>query len=57
MSTWVPEPWTFSEDTFKPYECDSSSTSSSDDEPIFSKTKTLKKTKYKKIEKEPLLPE
>lgn len=57
MSTWVPEPWTFSGDTFKPYECDSSSTSSSDDEPIFSKTKTLKKTKYKKIEKEPLLPE
>jgi hypothetical protein len=58
MSTWEPDSWTFFDDKLK--SCDietSSSESSSDDEPIFTKTKTLRKTKYKKIEKEDLLPE
>jgi hypothetical protein len=57
MSTWEPEAWSFSNDKLKSYECESSSSESSDDEPIFTKTKTLRKTKYKKIEKEDLLPE
>ena len=58
MSTWEPDSWTFFDVKLK--SCDietSSSESSSDDEPIFTKTKTLRKTKYKKIEKEDLLPE
>ena len=58
MSTWEPDSWTFFDYKLKSCDIDtSSSESSSDDEPIFTKTKTLRKTKYKKIEKEDLLPE
>ena len=59
MSTSEPEGWSFSNTKFKV--CDSgtsSSEDSSDDEQIFSKIKTIKKKKFKKIvHKEELLPE
>ena len=43
MSTSEPEAWSFSEDKFKKYESEnSSSEDSSDDEQLFSKTKTIK---------------
>lgn len=49
MSTSEPEAWTFSEDKFKKYESEnSSSEESSDDEQLFSKTKTIKTKKFKK---------
>ena len=50
MSTWEPEAWSFSDDTFKKFESHvSSSDDSSDDEQLFSKTKTLKGKRFKKI--------
>ncbi len=54
MSTWEPEAWSFSDDTFKKFESHvSSSDDSSDDVRHFSKMKTLKKMKCKKkIERE-----
>ena len=56
MSTSEPEAWTFSDDKFKKYDSETSSNEdSSDDEQLFSKTKSLKKKKFKKIvEKEKL---
>jgi hypothetical protein len=56
MSTSEPEAWTFSGDRFKRYETElSSSEDSSDDEDLFSKTKNIKKKKFKKtVEKEKL---
>jgi|TARA_B110000259_G_C13968829_1_gene383831 hypothetical protein len=56
MSTWEPEAWSFSDDTFKKFESHvSSSDDSSDDEQLFSKMKTLKKKKFKKkVEREKL---
>jgi hypothetical protein len=59
MSTYEPEAWSFSEKGFKSYDSDtSSSEDSSDDEQIFSKMKTIKTKKFKKIvEKQELLPE
>ena len=49
MSTSEPEAWAFSEDKFKKYESEnSSSEDSSDDEQLFSKTKTIKAKKFKK---------
>jgi hypothetical protein len=56
MSTSEPEAWSFSEDRFKKYDSEnSSSEDSSDDEQLFSKTKTIKKKKFKKlVEKEKL---
>jgi len=57
MSTWEPDSWTFLGDKLQSCDIETSSSESSDDEPIFTKTKTLRKTKYKKIEKEDLLPE
>jgi hypothetical protein len=59
MSTPEPEGWSFSNTKFKVYESfSSSSDDSSDDEDLFSKTKTIKKKKFKKIAKrEELLPE
>jgi len=49
MSTSEPEAWSFSEDKFKKYESEnSSSEDSSDDEQLFSKTKTIKAKKFKK---------
>jgi hypothetical protein len=56
MSTYEPEAWSFSEDRFKKYDSEnSSSEDSSDDEQLFSKTKTIKKKKFKKlVEKEKL---
>jgi len=60
MSTSEPEGWSFSSTKFKVYDSGTSSSSddSSDDEQIFSKTKTIRKKKFKKIvEKEELLPE
>ena len=54
-----PEGWSFSNTKFKIYESGlSSSDDSSDDEELFSKTKSIKKKKFKKVvEKEELLPE
>jgi hypothetical protein len=59
MSTSEPEGWSFSNTKFKVYDSGtSSSEDSSDDEELFSKMKTLKKKKFKKIvQKEDLLPE
>jgi hypothetical protein len=59
MSTSEPEGWSFSNTKFKVYDSGtSSSDDSSDDEDLFSKTKSIKKKKFKKIvEKEDLLPE
>ena len=59
ISTSEPEGWSFSGTKFKIYDSGtSSSDDSSDDEQIFSKMKTIKKKKFKKIvEKEELLPE
>lgn len=56
MSIEEPEAWSFSEKGFKSYDSDtSSSEDSSDDENIFSKTKTIKTKKFKKyVEKEKL---
>jgi len=52
MSTSDPEAWSFSEDKFKKYESEnSSSEDSSDDEQLFSKTKTIKTKKFKKMVK------
>lgn len=49
MSTSEPEAWSFSEDKFKKYESEnSSSEDSSDDEQLFSKTKTIRTKKFKK---------
>jgi hypothetical protein len=54
-----PEPWTFSHSNRGTYEYENSSgTESSDDEQLFSKTKTIGKKKFKKlVRKEDLLPE
>jgi hypothetical protein len=59
MSTSEPEGWSFSNTKFKIYDTGSSSSEdSSDDEDLFSRTKTIKKKKFKKIvQKEELLPE
>ena len=59
MSTSEPEGWSFSNTKFKVYDSGtSSSEDSSDDEELFSKMKTLKKKKCKKVvQKEDLLPE
>jgi hypothetical protein len=59
MSTSEPEGWSFSNTKFKVYDSGtSSSEDSSDDEELFSKMKTLKKKKFKKVvQKEDLLPE
>jgi hypothetical protein len=59
MGTSEPEGWSFSNTKFKIYESGtSSSEDSSDDEELFSKMKTIKKKKFKKIvEKQELLPE
>ena len=59
MSTSEPEAWSFSNTKFKIYESGtSSSEDSSDDEQLFTKTKTIKKKRFKKVvEKEELLPE
>lgn len=57
MSISEPEAWTFTDDTFKTYDTEvtSSSEDSSDDEHIFTRMKYLKKKKFKKIvEKEKL---
>jgi len=52
MSTSEPEAWSFSDDKFKKYESEkSSSEESSDDEQLFSKTKTIKTKKFKKLVK------
>lgn len=58
MSISEPEPWSFSDNKFKVYDSDTTSEdSSSDDEQLFSKTKTIRKKKFKKLEVEELLPE
>ena len=57
MSTWEPEAWTFSEEIFKEYESETSSDDESSDDELFQTSKNIRKTKYKKIEKEDLLPE
>jgi len=60
MSTWEPDSWTFSGATFKKYDADSSSdgdTSDDEQQQLFSKSKSLRKTPYKKLTKEELLPE
>ena len=56
MSNSEPEPWSFTNDSFKKYDSDtSSSDDSSDDEQLFSKTKTIKTKKFRKhVEKEKL---
>jgi len=59
MSTSEPEGWSFSNTKFKVYDSGtSSSDDSSDDEDLFSKTKSIKKKNLRKlVEKEDLLPE
>lgn len=56
MSNSEPEPWSFTNDTFRKYESEtSSSEESSDDEQLFSKTKNIKVKKFKKtVKKEKL---
>ena len=56
MSSSEPESWSFTNDSFKKYESDTSySDDSSDDEQLFSKKKTIKTKKFKKlVEKEKL---
>jgi len=50
MSTSEPEGWSFSNTKFKVYDSGtSSSDDSSDDEDIFSKTKSINKKKFKKL--------
>ena len=64
MSTWEPDGWNFSDSGVKLHvygtDDDSDSSSSGDvsgDDQLFANSKNAKKTKYKKIEKEELLPE
>mgnify|MGYP006101863431 CR=1 FL=1 len=58
MDVWEPDSWTFSEKTFKAYDAQSSSDGElSDDEPLFTKSKTLRKKHFKTVKKEELLPE
>mgnify|MGYP001174314003 FL=1 len=63
MSQWEPEGWNFDDSGVKLHvygDNDSESSSSGDisgDDQLFANSKNVKKTKYKKIEKEELLPE
>ena len=63
MSQWEPEGWNFDDSGVKLHvydDNDSDSSSSGDilgDDQLFANSKNVKKTKYKKIEKEELLPE
>jgi hypothetical protein len=63
MSQWEPEGWNFDDSGVKLHvygDNDSDSSSSGDisgDDQLFANSKNAKKTKYKKIEKEELLPE
>lgn len=58
MGTWEPDSWTFSENSFRAYDAQSNSDGySSDDEPVFSKCKKLRKKHFKTVEREELLPE
>jgi len=62
MSTSVPEGWTASEyKSFKVQGDDDTDTSSdgdsSDDEQLFTNTKTIRRKRYKRIHEEELLPE
>ena len=60
MTLWEPDGWNFSDTKTKLTVLESdgdSDTESSDDEPLFTKSKTLRKKRYKKIDKEELLPE
>lgn len=60
MTVWEPDGWNFSDTKTKLTVLASdgdSDTDSSDDEPLFTKSKILRKSRYKKISKEELLPE
>ncbi len=61
MTVWEPDGWNFSNTktklTILGNDQDSDTTDSSDDEQLFTKSKTLRKKRYKKIDKEELLPE
>jgi hypothetical protein len=60
MTVWEPDGWNFSDTKTKLNVLESdgdSDTESSDDEPLFTKYKILRKSRYKKIDKEELLPE
>jgi hypothetical protein len=60
MTVWEPDGWNFSDTKTKLTVLESdgdSDTESSDDEPLFTKYKILRKSRYKKIDKEELLPE
>jgi|TARA_R110000772_G_scaffold47425_3_gene108369 hypothetical protein len=63
MSQWEPEGWNFDDSGVKlhvysdDYSDSSSSGDISGDDQLFANSKNIKKTKYKKIEKEELLPE
>jgi len=61
MTVWEPDGWNFSNTKTKLIvlgnDQDSDTTDSSDDEQLFTKSKILRKKRYKKIDKEELLPE
>jgi hypothetical protein len=58
MSISEPEAWSFSETKFKVYDSETSSSEDSSDDELFSKMKSIKTKKFKKIvEKQELLPE
>ena len=60
MTLWEPDGWNFSDTKTKLTVLESdgdSDTESSDDEPLFTKANILRKSRYKKISKEELLPE
>jgi hypothetical protein len=61
MTVWEPDGWNFSSTKTKltvlGSDQDSDGTDSSDDEQLFMNSKMLRKSRYKKINKEELLPE
>ena len=65
MSTWEPDGWNFDDSSLKLYvygnsdDSDGSSSSGeiSGNDQLFSNSKNIRKTQYKKIDKEELLPE
>jgi len=60
MTVWEPDGWNFSDTKTKLTVLESdgdSDTESSDDEQLVTKSKKLRKSRYKKSDKEELLPE
>lgn len=58
MNISEPEPWNFSDTRFKVSNIETSSSDDSSDDELFSKTKTIRKKKFKKlVKKEEITPD